>query len=40
MMSDWVPLEKMLGPRLCERFMYMGGPERSISTNTSIRDDT
>jgi hypothetical protein len=22
--SDWAPLEQMLGPELCERFMYMG----------------
>lgn len=24
MRSDWAPLEQMLGPELCERFMYMG----------------
>ena len=24
MISDWAPLEQMLGPELCERFMYMG----------------
>ena len=24
MRSDWAPLEQMLGPKLCERFMYMG----------------
>lgn len=24
MSSDWAPLEQMLGPDLCERFMYMG----------------
>jgi hypothetical protein len=23
-MSDWAPLEQMLGPNLCERFMFMG----------------
>jgi hypothetical protein len=22
--SDWAPLERMLGTRLCELFMYMG----------------
>jgi hypothetical protein len=22
--SDWAPLEQMLGPKLCESFMYMG----------------
>lgn len=24
MTSDWAPLEQMLGPRLCEHFMFMG----------------
>lgn len=24
MKSDWTPLEQVLGPKLCERFMYMG----------------
>lgn len=24
MSSDWAPLERMLGPELCERFMFMG----------------
>jgi hypothetical protein len=24
MSSDWAPLEEMLGPELCEQFMYMG----------------
>ena len=24
MRSDWAPLEQVLGPDLCERFMYMG----------------
>jgi hypothetical protein len=24
MSSDWTPLEQMLGPEQCERFMYMG----------------
>lgn len=23
-MSNWAPLEQMLGPKLCERFMFMG----------------
>jgi len=22
--SEWTPLEQMLGPELCERFMFMG----------------
>jgi hypothetical protein len=24
MSSEWVPLEQMLGPELCQRFMYIG----------------
>jgi hypothetical protein len=24
MTSDWAPLEHMLGPKLCEHFMFMG----------------
>jgi hypothetical protein len=24
MSSEWTPLEQMLGPELCEQFMYMG----------------
>lgn len=24
MRSDWAPLEQMLGPELCESFMFMG----------------
>ena len=24
MSSEWAPLEQMLGPKLCESFMYMG----------------
>ena len=24
MSSEWTPLEQMLGPELCERFMFMG----------------
>jgi hypothetical protein len=25
MSSEWTPLEQMLGPELCEQFMFMGG---------------
>ena len=24
MTSDWAPLEQVLGPKLCEHFMFMG----------------
>jgi hypothetical protein len=24
MKSDWAPLEQVLGPKLCEHFMFMG----------------
>lgn len=24
MTTDWAPLEQVLGPKLCENFMYMG----------------
>jgi len=24
MTSDWAPLERVLGPKLCEHFMFMG----------------
>ena len=34
MSSEWTPIEQMLGPELCERFMYHG-PKRGDSTSTS-----
>ena len=40
MSSEWNPLEQMLGPELCERFMFMGRTGRSIGTSTSTRGDT